>query len=262
MSAFSSSTEEIHSPPDLITSLVRSMSLMNAVASSSATSPVRSQPSSVNFSRAARVVVVVARDPRAAHLELAARRPRRCGTRPAAGSRPWHGAQRVAPRPLRARPPAGRREVAASGLVSVIPQPWTIGTPKRSSKARIRRLGHGRAARHQLPQAGEVGRRIELEEAVPDRRHAGAPGDALGGDQLGQRLRGEVGPGHHLARAQPSRRRTGGPTPSRGTSARRASPSRASRMPIASGSVDAEGVQDDRAVRVEHALGLPVVPLV
>jgi hypothetical protein len=49
MTTFSSSTEEIHSPPDFTRSFVRSTSLMNAPSVSCATSPVRSQPSS-NFS--------------------------------------------------------------------------------------------------------------------------------------------------------------------------------------------------------------------
>ena len=48
ISAFSSSTEEIHSPPDLITSLARSVSGRKPSAVSEPTSPVRSQPSS-NF---------------------------------------------------------------------------------------------------------------------------------------------------------------------------------------------------------------------
>ena len=51
MIRFSSSIDEIHSPPDLITSLARSVSLMNPSASRVPTSPVRSQPS-WNFSGA------------------------------------------------------------------------------------------------------------------------------------------------------------------------------------------------------------------
>ena len=46
MTAFSNSTEEIHSPPDLITSLVRSEMVMYPWESSVPTSPVRNQPSS------------------------------------------------------------------------------------------------------------------------------------------------------------------------------------------------------------------------
>ena len=41
----SSSTELIHSPPDLMTSLVRSLMTMKPSASSVPMSPVRSQPS-------------------------------------------------------------------------------------------------------------------------------------------------------------------------------------------------------------------------
>jgi hypothetical protein len=48
MIAFSRSTELIHSPPDLIRSLVRSAMRMEPLASSAATSPVRIQPSSVD----------------------------------------------------------------------------------------------------------------------------------------------------------------------------------------------------------------------
>ena len=53
MSAFSRSTELIHSPPDLIRSLVRSVIFMKPSASMVATSPVRSQPSSVHLSPSA-----------------------------------------------------------------------------------------------------------------------------------------------------------------------------------------------------------------
>ena len=45
ITSFSSSTEEIHSPPDLMTSLVRSLICMNPLRSSDPMSPVRSQPS-------------------------------------------------------------------------------------------------------------------------------------------------------------------------------------------------------------------------
>jgi hypothetical protein len=47
----SSSTEEIHSPPDLITSFARSVMWMKPLESSDPTSPVRSHPS-WNFSTA------------------------------------------------------------------------------------------------------------------------------------------------------------------------------------------------------------------
>ena len=45
MIAFSSSTDEIHSPPDLMTSLARSVIWTKPFASTVPTSPVRSQPS-------------------------------------------------------------------------------------------------------------------------------------------------------------------------------------------------------------------------
>ena len=45
MSAVSSSIEDTHSPPDLITSLVRSVSVRYPCSSITPTSPVRSQPS-------------------------------------------------------------------------------------------------------------------------------------------------------------------------------------------------------------------------
>ena len=46
MTSFSSSTDEIHSPPDLITSLARSVICTNPRSSTAAMSPVRSQPES------------------------------------------------------------------------------------------------------------------------------------------------------------------------------------------------------------------------
>src|ERR1700704_3959360 len=52
MMAFSRSTDEIHSPPDLMTSLVRSTRRMYASGVTTAMSPVFSQPSSVNDSEA------------------------------------------------------------------------------------------------------------------------------------------------------------------------------------------------------------------
>lgn len=45
ISRFSSSTEEIHSPPDLMTSLARSVRVRNPSGLMFPTSPVRSQPS-------------------------------------------------------------------------------------------------------------------------------------------------------------------------------------------------------------------------
>src|SRR6056297_99033 len=50
ISSFSSSTELIHSPPDLMRSLVRSTSRIRPRSSTVATSPVRSQPSAVKLS--------------------------------------------------------------------------------------------------------------------------------------------------------------------------------------------------------------------
>ena len=52
ISSFSSSTEEIHSPPDLMRSLVRSTRRTWPRSLIVATSPVRSQPSSVKLSPA------------------------------------------------------------------------------------------------------------------------------------------------------------------------------------------------------------------
>ncbi len=50
ISAFSSSTEEIHSPPDLMTSLARSVRVRKPSGEIVPTSPVFSQPSSLNLS--------------------------------------------------------------------------------------------------------------------------------------------------------------------------------------------------------------------
>ena len=100
----------------------------------------------------------------------------------------------------------------------------------------------------------EVGRRIELQEAVPDRRHAGAPGDALGRDQLGQPLRGEVGTGQDLPRPQHRgdvRDAPGHRVEHRHHRHHRVGLANAHRV----GQRRAEGVEDDRAVRVQHPLG-------
>jgi len=50
ISAFSRSTEEIHSPPDLITSFERSLIAMKPRSSIETMSPVQNQPSSVQRS--------------------------------------------------------------------------------------------------------------------------------------------------------------------------------------------------------------------
>ena len=50
MSSFSISTDEIHSPPDLMRSFVRSTNRMRPAESTTATSPVRNQPSLVKLS--------------------------------------------------------------------------------------------------------------------------------------------------------------------------------------------------------------------
>ena len=71
MSSVSTSTEEIHSPPDLMRSLARSVMRTKPCSSSSPMSPVRSQPSSVNLSSPRRVLVVARGDPRPARLDLA-----------------------------------------------------------------------------------------------------------------------------------------------------------------------------------------------
>src|SRR5439155_1757016 len=64
MRAFSSSTEEIHSPPDLMTSLARSVIWMKPLASTVPTSPVRSQPSWNLSSAASRWYAPVIHGPR------------------------------------------------------------------------------------------------------------------------------------------------------------------------------------------------------
>ena len=146
MSSFSSSTDEIHSPPDLIRSLVRSTSRMRPRASTVATSPVRSQPSVGEALAGALVVVVGAR--RSSCRGTAARR---CSRRPTAPARRYPGRRPGISTPKRcARPSCAGRPArsigrsasstsmmatAAIGLVSVMPHACRIGRPSCSRYA-------------------------------------------------------------------------------------------------------------------------------
>ena len=146
ISAFSRSTDEIHSPPDLIRSLVRSVMRTVPSASIAATSPVRSHPSSVNFSSVTGTpwYEPVMNGPRtwisptdlashgASSPSSARMRTSTSGTgTPAIAARrncSFSGSDR------------SRTAVVASGEVSVMPQPWTIQM-SCFAKARINASG-------------------------------------------------------------------------------------------------------------------------
>ena len=166
ISSFSSSTDEIHSPPDLIRSLVRSTSWMRPRSSIVATSPVCSQPSSVKLSPDPRVVVVVGGDPRPTALQLAARL-----AVPGTGSvGPGSTTRHSTPKQVRPTPAAqvGLLVVGQRLLVAVEPahrrerdssrsSPRPAGSAGRAARGSLRqRLRHRRAAAGDGPQAGRV----------------------------------------------------------------------------------------------------------
>ena len=127
ITSFSSSTDEIHSPPDLITSLARSLIGVKPSSSSCPMSPVRSQPS-WNFSGAG-LAVVGPGDPRPPDLDLADRLAVLGQVMAVVGDHPSldPGDDPPGLGPpfdlLRGWGPPGPRATAHSGLVSVIPTP-------------------------------------------------------------------------------------------------------------------------------------------
>ena len=172
-------------------------------------------------------------DRRAAHLELAHRlavpRDEPVGTagadlderdRRAPAAR---GAS--TPRPSTGRSPGpGAPEIVPTGLISVIPQPWTMCRPCRSPNASI--IARGGAApptvmnlideRSQLPGFASS----SLQDPHPDRRNAGGHRDLLLDEAVEQRLGIQVRAGEDLLDAGHRARRTGSTRRSRGTSAR------------------------------------------
>src|SRR6476660_2021897 len=148
ISAFSSSTELIHSPPDLITSLARSVRIRYPSGESMPTSPVRSQPSwnlsgSADSSPRYRSVIHGPRtttsptDSPSAGSDSPSGPTIRVAT--AAGMRPWLYRYRHISSPSA---PAGGRATEPSGDISVIPQACTTWMPYRSAKACISAGGH------------------------------------------------------------------------------------------------------------------------
>ncbi len=248
-----------------------------------ATSPVRSQPSSVNDSRRAVVVVVAGGDPRSARLQLAA--------------------GLAVPRPLLAGvliddPDLHQRRGDALGgaqarellLVAVgerrahagdRPERARLGHPPglQDRHAELLAVGLRERARDRRAAADDPRQRRELaavelvEHAEPDRRDAGGERDALGLHQVGDRARGEVraghdevGAGHHAGLPEP---------PGVGVEHRH---HREDHVALADaervGEHRADRVQDGRAVRVDDALrvarraarvthgrGAPLVPV-
>ena len=199
---FSRSTLEIHSPPDLITSLARSEIWMKPFGSIDPTSPVRSQPS-WNF-LVGRIEVVAAGDPGAADLDLALGLavPRR-GPAPSSPqiriSTPGIG------RPVRTRQlmasagrcPRGTWAMAASGLVSVMPQAWTTGHPERLVEPFDEAAGDGRTAADHLPKRAEVGVGPVVHDVVEHGGHRTGVGRSGRLDDLGQMRRLQELLGHH-----------------------------------------------------------------
>ena len=231
MSAFSRSTELIHSPPDLIRSLVRSVIFMN---------PFRIDGGDVAGAQPAVVrplvgqlvrLVIGGGDPGPAHLQLAhglAVPGHNAGVvhQPACRRRAWRCPASPDSRsacPRRA-PSMDDFRIAAlpSGVVSVMPQAWMVRTPWRSKPRIIASLAAEPPTAVRSPGSERPAVRLgvqRLEDSVPDRRHAGGERDPLGLGEIEQAHRVEMGAGQDDAGRRPRRRRRAGPRRWRGTSA-------------------------------------------
>ena len=196
-------------------------------------SPVLNQPSSVQRSACSGVVVVRGRDPRTAHLELAHRLvvPRDLVALGVARAQLDERQRQPLERDVvvlglasaSARSP-GSAASEATGEVSVIPQPWTISRPWRSSNAAIIARGTAEPPTSMPFIRGEIpAARVRVEHGEdphPDRGHPGRPRHPLLDEVVEQRLRVEVRvPGRRSWR-RTSWPGTDSPTRSRGTSAR------------------------------------------
>ena len=130
--------------------------------------------------------------------------------------------------------------------------------PKRSSKRADQRLGHGRAAAHDLAHADEVGRRRRA--ASTPCQIVGTPAaivTLLGGDQVGDRAAASCADRGRPERAPAMRAAYGMPQAlawNIGTTGITVS---RSRMPIASAWHGAIECRHGRAVRVDDALRAP-----
>ena len=231
-------------------------------------SPVRNQPSSVKRSLAVVAVVVAGRHPRPAHLELAhrlavpghepvfvARADLDERRRPA-----LLGAllvdQRRRPRPRARR---GTWLTVPIGVVSVMPQAWTMRRPWRFSKASISGLRHRRPAdKHRAHRREVVHARVRVEilqDAHPDRRHAGRERHAFANEQIDEARRIEVRTGQHELRAHHHGRVR--QAPGVGVEHRDDRQHGVGLVDAHAGRQgDGERVQHERPVRIEHALRL------
>ena len=97
-----------------------------------------------------------------------------------------------------------RLETVPSGVISVMPQAWTMCSPCRCSNASIIERGAAEPPTTIALSAREVpaaGIRVErLQDAEPDRRHAGGERDVVLDEGVEQALRVEMRPGEDLLR--------------------------------------------------------------
>ena len=207
ISSFSSSTDEIHSPPGL-DEVLRAVDEADPSALVHRRDVAGAQPAVVGEALAGpRVVVVRRRDPRPAALQLAAR---------LAVTRHWCGrpglddpaldAERDAPHAGSQVGLLGLGQVALVGVEAAHRRHRArLGHPPRLQdrqpellSVRLRqRLRHRRSAARDGPQRGgvpplEVGQHLH-----PDRRHAGRNGHPLLDDEVGDRRSRQVGSWHH-----------------------------------------------------------------
>ena len=231
---------------------MRSTRRMKRARRSSATSPVRNQPSSVIFSsslESSRSSRAVTHGPRTCSSppDSSSMRKSTSGSDPA-----LRGAQRVALVVVLGRVDGHPADRAPAGWSRSCPRPGRCGTPKRSSKPRISASGTAEPPQMTSRSDGQVGRRVEAQHALPDRRHAGGRSSPSRPRSARPGRRGVIrGPGS-TCRAPAIVAAYGRPqalTWNIGTTGITES---SSRTPSAVGLADAERVQHGRAVRVER----------
>ena len=181
---FSRSIELIHSPPDLITSLLRSVICMKPSASIAATSPVGNQPPLTDGRPRPLEIARMIQGP--AHQQVARHgpwRPRAALRRRRRRSSCRRRTSRALLLGCGAAPRAGSASClpfsvhsVPSGDISVMPQAWMTSTPNSSSKRAHHRRRAGRAADHRAASRVRTSacRPAMVDQAQPHRRHAGA----------------------------------------------------------------------------------------
>ena len=206
---FSMSIELIHSPPDLITSLLRSVMCRKLSRSMVATSPVGNQPSTSGESSLRKYRSIT-------HGPRACRSP---------NATPSHGSSLPSSPTIFHSTPIHHVALLFAAACAALPADADCSHVEFRQRAERRHLGHapcmdhlhavvvlegaqhgrrtGRAADHRAIERREAHARLLhiVEQAKPHGRHAGRIRDAFGFHQFVQRLAVEILAGEHQLRA-------------------------------------------------------------